>query len=830
MNALSFNTKRLIRFLSFGLIFVSFLTASFDAGAQSGLEGRDLSQVRSEDISDEQLMNYVQRGKERGYSVQEMMQTARQRGLPSSVANRLLRRIRRLEQTQASEGDRSQFTERERDTLSDTARRARREDALDEVGRRIFGAQLFSQKSPVFEPSMNIPTPRNYELGAGDEIVIDIWGQTSDVHRLNVSKEGTITIENLSPLYVHGLSIKEAEKRIIEQLKELYRGLRPDSSGQTTFARVHLSDLRSIQVTVMGEVREPGNYTISSLSTVFNALYKARGPNNIGSYRDIKVIRGKETVAELDVYDLLVNGNQDSNIRLQDQDIIKVDPYETRVDVRGAVKREGYFEMKEEETLEDLLNFTGGFSDSAYTEKVRIHRNTTSQKRIETVNKENFSTFKPKTGDVLFADKVIDRFENRVEITGAVWRPGEYELEEDMTLHDLIMEADGLRPDAYRSRAIINRLKENFEFELVSVDLNRLMEHPPRHDIKLRPEDEVVIQNIFSMREEYIVSIGGAVSDTGDYTFHEGMTIEDLILKADGFKESASEGRIEIFRRISENQPTQERSANLAESYRFSVNRDLSMREKDKQFELKPFDQVFVRKKPNYEIQRNVEIEGQVMYPGTYAIESRNERISDLIERSGGLTSEAYLAGATLLREREVEEREEVDLELGAGEEVNSENRVNRADTVDRKETEEIPVGIDLADIMENPGSSKDLFLREGDKIRVPKELQTVKVSGAVLREVELRHEQGRRLNYYINRAGGYAQNAFNRRAYVVYANGRVEARRNFLLFSVDPKITPGAEIIIPEKADREPMDTREFVSLMSSIASTAAVIVSILR
>ena len=819
-----------MKLFSYLLICISLLAVSYEAEAQSGLEGRDLSRARSEDISDEQLMNYVQRGKERGYSVQEMMQTARQRGLPSSVANRLLRRIRRLEQTQAFEGTRSQFLESERDTLSDTARRARREGVLDEVGRRIFGAKLFTQQDPVFEPSMNIPTPRNYELGAGDEIVVDIWGQSSNVHRLSVSKEGTITIENLSPLYVHGLSIKEAEKRIIEQLKELYRGLRADGSGQTTFARVHLSDLRSIQVTVMGEVREPGNYTVSSLSTVFNALYKARGPNNIGTYRDVEVIRGDSTVAELDVYDLLVNGNQESNIRLHDQDIIKVDPYETRVDVRGAFKREGFFEMKEDETLEDLLNFTGGFSDSAYTEKVRIHRNTTTQKRIETVNKEDFSTFKPKTGDVLFADKIIHRFENRVEITGAVWRPGEYELEEDMTLHDLIMEADGLRPDAYRSRAIINRLKENFDFELVSVNLNRLMEHPPRHDIKLEPQDEVVIQNIFSMREEYIVSIGGAVSDTGDYTFHEGMTIEDLILKADGFKESASEGRIEIFRRIIENQSTQERSANLAESYRFSVNRDLSMREKDKQFELKPFDQVFVRQKPNYETQRNVEIEGQVMYPGTYAIENRNERISDLIERSGGLTSEAYLAGATLLREREVEERQEVDLELGAGEVVNRETRANEADTVDRKETEEVPVGIDLADIMENPGSSKDLFLREGDKIRVPKELQTVKVSGAVLREVELRHEQGRRLNYYVNRAGGYAQNAFNRRAYVVYANGRVEARRNFLLFNVDPKITPGAEIIIPEKAESEAMNTREFISIMSSIASTTAVIVSILR
>ena len=834
MNVLYFNKKGLIRLFSCFVIIVSLLSVSFSVGAQEGLGGRDISQVRSEDISDQQLKNYVERGRERGYSVQEMMQRATQRGLPSSVANKLLRRIRELEQSrQFEEGRRPS---REREISRDTARKARRAGRLDSVGRRIFGAELFNQDGPVFKPSGNIPTPRNYVLGTGDKIVVDIWGQSTNVHRLNVSKEGTISIENLKPLYVHGLSLKEAEKRIIDKLKNLYRGLRPDSSNQSTFARVHLSDLRSIQVTIMGEVREPGNYTLSSLATVFNALFKARGPNNIGSYRNVKVIRGDETVAELDLYELLINGNQGNNIRLHDQDIIKVDPYETRVDVRGAVKREGYFEMKEDENLEDLLRFAGGFADSAYTGRLRIHRNTPTKKRIETVSKEDFSTFKPKSGDVVFVDKIIDRFENRVEISGAVWRPGEYELQEGMTVHDLIKKADGLRPDAYQSRAIINRLDENFDFKLESVDLTKLMDNPERYDKKLKPEDEVVIQNIFDMREEYMVTIEGAVRDTGDYDFRQNMTLEDLILKADGFKESASEGRIEVFRRITENKSTQERSKNLAETYRFSVDRDLSLNEEDKQFELKPFDQVFVRQKPNYETQRNVKIEGEIMYPGTYAIENRNERISDLIERSGGLTAEAYLAGATLIRERESEEREEVDLELGYGEVVdkgNSAIRDNTKDTVDTKDTEdteEVHVGIDLAGIMENPGSSKDLFLREGDKVRIPKELQTVKVSGAVLRDVELRHEEGKRLNYYVNRAGGFAENAYNRRAYVVYANGRVEARRNFLFFNFDPKIKPGAEIIIPEKAEGERIDIGQFVSLMSSVASTAAVIVSLIR
>jgi len=813
-----FKRMDFIRFFSFLIIFLSLNSFTFDAEGSSPLQGRDLSNVRSEDISDSQLRDYIERGRDEGMRAPEVIQNARQRGLPASEADKLIRRVRELEmeerrrELEERDPDEDPDIERMPDTLVDP------EDELDEVGERIFGAQLFRQEDLTFEPSMHVPTPKGYILGPGDEIVVDIWGEATNVHRLEVSKEGTVLIENLGPVYVHGLSIEDASDRIIDELKRVYRGLRPGSPDQTTFARVHLSDLRSIQVTIMGEVHAPGNYTLSSLATVFNALYNARGPNNIGSFRSVKVIRGNEVAAELDIYDLLVHGDQSDNIRLHDQDIIKIDPYETRVDVRGEVKREGYFEMKETETMEDLLKFTGGFTDSAYTEKLRIYRYTTIERKIKTIEKEEFSSFNFRTGDVVFVDEVLDRFENRVNISGAVWYPGEFELKEDMTLYDLIEKANGLRPDAYRERAIINRLKDDFDFELVSVDLNRLLENPEEYDIKLKPEDEVIIKDIFEMREEFNVHIGGAVNETGDYSYREGMTLEDLILKADGFRESATEGRIEVFRRNIDEETTGIRSANLSETFRFAVARNLSLREEDKQFELKPFDQVFVRRKPNYEVQRNVDIEGEVMYPGTYALASRNERISDLIERSGGLTSEAYLPGASLLRERDVQQRDTVELEFGFDE------------VVEREDTEEIHVGIDLANIMENPGSSEDLFLREGDELRIPVELQTVKVSGAVLRDVELRHQEGRGVNYYVNRAGGYAEDAFKRRAYIVYANGSVEARRSFLFFNIDPDIKPGAEIIIPEKAERDPMDTREFISLMSSIASTAAVIVSILN
>ena len=784
---------------------------------QSPFDARDLSTIRSVTISNAQLMRFIEQGKAQGMSVPEIFQMARQRGLPASESQELIRRVRELEQERERQllQERTQRDLLETDIEIDTLPSP--EDELDEIGRRIFGSRLFRQEGIAFEPSMNVPTPVNYQLGPGDEIVVDIWGEATNLHQLEVSNQGTVSIENLGPIYVHGLTMKEAEERIIEKLRSLYRGLMPGSPNQTTFARIHLGQLRSIQVTVMGEVHAPGNYTLSSLATVFNALYNSRGPNNIGSFRNVMVIRGMETVAELDIYDLLIKGDQSNNIRLHDQDIIKVDPYSTRVDIRGRVKREGLYEMKEEESLADLIGFAGHFADSAYMKQLRIHRFTPTERRLINVRNNQFADFSMQNGDVVFVDQVLDRFENRVNISGAVWRPGEFELKEGMGVYDLIREAEGLRPDAFRSRAIINRLKDNFDFDLVSFDIDKLLTNPEKYDVLLKPEDEVIIQTFFDMREEYNVLIEGAVREAGGYPFRENMTLEDLILKANGFLESATEGRIEIFRRISGNPLSATRENRLAETFVFDVSRNLNIPEADRQFRLQPFDQVYVRHKPDYHIQQNVRIEGEVMFPGTYTLAHRNERISDLINRAGGLTPEAYTEGATLIRDVQQLERVEVELMMGFEE------------ILDVARHEENFVGINLPRILERPGSTDDLFLREGDVIRIPLELQTVRVSGAVLREVEIRYNEGRGLNYYVNRSGGFSDDARRRSAYVIYANGNVDARRSFLFFGSNPSIEPGAEIIIPQKPERDRMDTREFVSVMASVASTAAVIVTII-
>lgn len=784
-------------------------------GQDPGLGSTDLSTVKSADISDEQLKSYIKRGEAEGLKPDEAFNMARQRGLPASEAYALQRRIRELQSggetvSQEPETRRDTF---EADTLSFIDTRPRVIVPRDDTN--IFGSRLFARAGLAFGPSFNIPTPVNYVLGSGDELIVDIWGNATNFLQLDVSPEGTVSIDNLGPVYVHGLTIEEASELIIEKLQQLYRGLRPGSDNQTTFARVRLGRVRSIQVTLIGEVTVPGNYTVSSLSTIFNVLYNARGPNEIGSYRDIQVIRGNKTVATFDMYDFLIKGDQTDNIRLHDQDIVKISPYKTRVEIKGQVKRPGFYEMMVDETMEDLIQYTGNFTDSAFTKSLRVHRNTSTEREIKVVDNSNFDGFGLQNGDVVFVGQLLDRFENRVTIKGAVWRPGEYELTENMSLHDLLMEAEGVRPDAFLSRGIINRLTDNFDFSVVAFDVSRVLNDPGSNHIPLENGDQIVIRDIHEMRQDRTVSIRGEVQKSGDFKFRDNMTLEDLILKAEGFRESASEARIEVYRRIIGEAAPDSRGNQLTESFMFEVSHDLTLRESDTQFELMPFDQVYVRRRPDYQVQQNVTVQGQVLYPGGYALRTRDERISDILQRAGGITNEAYVAGATLVRMSEELERVETELDTVS------------QDVIIEASGSTGFIGIDMEAILANPGSEDDLILRPGDEIRIPSEMQTVHVTGAVLRDTEVRHMKGRSLNYYVNRAGGLSENALKRKAYVVYANGDVDTRSSFLFFRSNPEIEPGAEIIIPHKRERERMSTGERISVFSSMVSMAAVVVT---
>lgn len=865
------------------LLFLFALTMLFvvsDLNAQSGFgfSADDLPTLQSEDISDAQLQMFVERAEQEGISIDNAFQMAVARGLNPSVASQLRNRIQTLSMRSSDSAVRSEgIGSTSPSELERLFIRPEREES--EEMRRTFGSQIFRQQVTEFVPSQNIATPLSYTLGPGDELAIQIWGDQTNSYRPVVSSEGTILIDNLGPVQVSGLSVAEASERIKENLQQIYSGLRPQNGEQTTYASITLSELRTIQVAVIGEAVNPGDYAIPSYSTVYNALYRSGGPAENGSYRRIRVLRNNELIAEMDLYNFLVEGIQEGNVQLRDGDVIQIPPYRHRVEVFGETKRNDlYFEVKQGETLSDLIRFAGYFSDRAYTRQFRVHRNTPTERKILTVDNVEIEEFVMQSGDELYVDEILERFENRVSITGAVWRSGEFELRENMTLSELISEADGVRPDAFLTRGLINRMQDDYSFEQISFNVGSLLENPEMSDIPLKREDHIIIRSIHEMEEEQFVEIGGAIQKTGEMYYRGSMTIEDLILKADGFLDSASEGRIEVSRRIIGEATPQTRSNQLAEIFSFQVNRDLSMRKSDLQFELQPFDRVFVHRRPNYREQQTVTIEGEVLYPGTYTIRDRNERISDIIKRAGGVTPEAYLAGGRLLRQISSIDRPEIILEflssddnvnqelLGLGEfeeplvsdvdddtemeeeaeETSLEQRradINRTDTLrvnsetdltdEEKQENERRIGVDLESILANPGSEDDLFVRQGDVIRIPEQLQTVAVSGAVMQPVEIRYQPGKNLKFYIDRAGGFAENARSRRAYVVYANGDVDRRKRYLfgLIKNNPPIEPGAQIIIPMKPEREGMSTGEIISVSATVVSmTTTLLIAIDR
>lgn len=805
---LSFQLPRLIMLI----VLMAFMGAGLSG---QGFNANDLSRLRSSDISDAQLQTIIDRGEQEGISAAEAINLAKARGLSPSVANELLKRAETL-QSQADKPVVSQQRLRKELVPAKITDAANLSDTLvaeEMVGPQIFGSSLFGNRQSLFEPAMNIPTPLNYVLGAGDELIIDIWGATTNFYQLQVGNEGSVTIDNVGPVYVHGLTMEEAEAKIIEKLKLLYRGLRPGQADQTTYASVSLGRVRSIQVTIIGEVKTPGTYTVSSLSTVFNALHSAGGPGKIGSYRQIELIRDNRIYAVFDLYDMLLRGDQSGNLRLNDQDVVRVATIKNRVEVAGHVRRPALYEVKDDETLAQLIEFSGSFNDSAYTRQVKLIRNSETERMLITVPRSAFDSFLLANGDVVQVDKILDRFSNRVTIEGAVWRPGDYELTEGMTLSQLIALAEGVMPDVFRGRGVINRLSDNYDFRVESFSVDKLL--AGEYDLALKPEDQVIIRSIHDMREERTIQIGGEVKNAGLFQFREGMTLEDLILMASGFKVSASEARIEINRRILGEAAPAKRGTKLAENYVFGVDRMLTLNDEAKTFELQPFDQVYVRPRPDYQVQRSVRIEGEVLFPGEYTLSDRNERISDLVKRAGGLTDEAYIKGATMLRQSLQLSRVETEVDLGMDL------------TVEKPKSNENFVGIDLDIILASPGSEDDLFLRPGDEIRIPSELQTIRVSGGVLREAEIRYTEGKNLKYYVSRSGGYTQGARKGRAYVLYANGDVETKSRFLFFSSSPKIEQGAEIVVPQKVEVGALSPGERISILSTVVSMAAIVIT---
>ena len=684
----------------------------------------------------------------------------------------------------------------------------------------VFGRELFNNSRLTFVPNLNIPTPANYKLGPGDEIIVDIWGDSQASIRQYVSPEGSIIVDNIGPVYLNGKTIKEAREYLRHVFGRIYSDL--VSESPKTFLQVTLGEIRSIQVNIMGEVTMPGTYTLSSLATLFHALYAAGGVSESGSLRNVVVYRGGKKFAEVDVYKFIMDGDDSCNILLQDGDNISIPPYEEIVTIRGRVKRPMRYELKQGESLGQLLVYAGGFRSDAYKKNVNVTRQGDAEFEMYTLDKDEFASFVLADGDEVSIGTILDKFANRVSVEGAVFRPGDYALNERIrTVGQLIAVAEGVTEEAFLNRVILYREKEDLTREMLAIDLGKLL-RGECEDVVLRKNDRLYVPSMNALREEYNVTIHGAVKNPQTYPFVENMTLEDAVIYAGGLLESASEVRIDVSRRI-KNPKSTELSPVEAELFSFAL-KDGLMIDGVKDFVLQPFDEIYVRRSPGYREQRNVRVEGEVLYPGAYAKETVNERISDVIRRAGGITNNAYVKGARLVRQMNADELARVEAVLKVNSNTMRDTTTNLDSTLLRERR--YFVGIDLEKALKNPGGEEDLVLREGDIVQVPNYINTVKISGEVLYPNAVTYGKGMKLKDYIANAGGYGMRAKKRMVYVVYQNGTVATRRGGKL-----KIEPGCEIVVPRKPERrERMGLPEIMSLTSSTTSIAAMVTSILN
>lgn len=715
----------------------------------------------------------------------------------------------------------------------------------------IFGTHIFKTQNLTFEPKLNIPTPPKYILGASDEVIIDISGIYEAHYRLKVTPEGYIRIPAVGMVKVGGLTMENATNGLKSRFSKIYSGVQ---SGDTHVS-VSLGNIRSIRISVVGEAVRPGSYTLPSLATAFNALYACGGPGKMGSMRTIKVIRNGKTVGTIDLYQFLINGSLKEDISLQDEDVVLVEPYKKRITIDGEVKHPAIFEGLEGETLKDLISFAGGFTEKASKTIITAYRNENQSKTVVNVYENQIDGFELQSGDSYLVSPTYNVFKNRVDITGSIFRPGAYALEPDLTIKKLIAKADGVKEDAFLNMAFIIRRKENTIPEIIGFNLGSILKDLSP-DIALEKNDSVRINSLTDYREEETVSIWGAVQMPGVYRLKESSTVKDLVFKAKGFTEVAATDSIELIRIIKDPKTLLETNRRTI-VMKFPMNKQLDLKIGDGDLRLENGDQVIVRSISGFESIRMVKVDGEVIHPGTYNINSKTERISDLLMRSGGLTKYAYPAGACLIRyekssgvesilkkkmvdnaKRQLKESSsnKIDAKLLQESGVNNLKNV-KEELTDTKSAEELldtegVVGIDLAQIIKNPGSRQDFFLEEGDVLYIPRELQTVRVLGEVLLPTYIGYSKGLTLRDYVSGAGGFSDNAQKNKTFVLYANGSAKSSNSFLGFRKYPPILPGSHIVVPEKPTeiRSKMTTAESVSILGSLATVAALIFSVIQ
>lgn len=791
--------------------------------------------VMAQQMSDDQVVQYVKEAQRTGKSQKQMTTELLRRGVTKEQVARIQKKY--AEHSTAADGVENKPSQlRERTSLMTDGKAIRgtsyEEAELEEQkeiidlkrdakatpeapGSNIFGHSLFSNRNLSFEPSANLATPVNYRLGPGDEVIIDIWGASENTIRQTISPEGTILVRGLGPVHLSGMTVKEANSFLQREFSKIYSGI--SGTEPNSEIKLTLGDIRTIQINIMGEVSVPGTYTLSAFSTVFHALYRAGGVNRIGSLRSIKVVRDGKTFADLDVYDFIMKGKMKDDIRLQEGDVIIVDPYQSLVEIVGKVKRPMFYEMKPTETVATILNYAGGFTGDAYKKAIRLVRKSGREHQVFNVDEMDYSVFRLDDGDMITIDAVLDRFENRVEVRGAVYRAGLYQLDGTVnTVKQLIKKAEGLRGDAFLNRVIIDREHEDLSHEIIAIDLGGLL-NGTIADIPLQKNDILYIPSITDLKEEETVAIYGEVANPGTFLFSKNMTIEDLLVQAGGLLEEAATTRVEVTRRIKDPKSTSFSSV-LGKTFTFDIKDGFIVGGNAENFYLEPFDAVYIRRSPAYRRQQNVVVAGEVLFSGSYSLLKKNERLSDLVSKAGGVTPDAYVKGARLIRKLSDEERRRQNdairmAQSGEGKDSISIQKLNLSETY--------TVGIDLEKALANPKSDFDLVLREGDVLYIPEYVNTVKISGSVMYPNTVVYQKGKNLKFYINQAGGYGNMAKKKKVYVVYMNGtvsRLKARNA-------SAIEPGCEIIVPSKAEKKHMAMAEILGISSTTATIAAMV-----
>lgn len=693
----------------------------------------------------------------------------------------------------------------------------------DKVKRKVFGRNIFNNKNLSFEPNMNIATPQNYRLGPGDAVFIDVYGASQKTIESTVSPDGYVTIENYGPVQVSGLTVSQANAKLRSTLGSRY------SSSQI---KLTVGETRSIMVNVMGEVKAPGTYTLSAFATVFHALYMAGGTNDLGTLRNIKVYRNNRLVSVVDIYDYMLNGKLTGNVRLADNDVIVVGPYDCLVNITGKVKRPMWYEMKKNESVGSVLKYAGGFTGDAYTKSVRVIRKTGKEYSVYNVDEFDMSSFHISDEDSISVDSILPRFSNMVEIKGAVFRPGMYQVGDDInSVRTLIEHAEGLKEEAFTARAVMHRMKKDRTLEVVPVDVEGILSGKVA-DVPMQPNDVLFIPTKQEMMEERTITIHGEVNYPGIYKYASNETLEDFVLQAGGLKNSASTVKVDVARRVT-NPKALTNDSIIARTYTFSL-KDGFVIDGKPGFVLMPFDEVYVRKSPGFYKQQNITVDGEVMFSGTYTLSKKEQRLSDIIKAVGGINDRGYAAGATLVRRINESERKRLEaakkMALEQYETVAAEEAARTGQKMDLTNSERIKkfqiedtysVGIELDKALANPGSDADIVLREGDRIVVPQYTGTVKINGEVMYPNTVGYVKGKKASYYIDQAGGFSNKAKKRQSYIIYMNGTVAKVAH------NAKPMPGCEIVVPAKATTK-MSIAETMTIGTSVASIATMIATL--